>query len=92
MAALGLRGRVMAARPRLVGWFLVAAGLMGALGGGWLIGLWAFGLVLIVESAGLVGWGLFHDDGLPDARLLEPFASPWAHEVQDVLNGEARRP
>ena len=55
MAALK---RIVAARPQTTSLLLVAAGLMGALGGGWLIGVWAFGLVLIAESAGLIGWGL----------------------------------
>jgi hypothetical protein len=50
---------------------------MGALGGGWLIGVWAFGLVLIVESAGLCWLGLARDDEAPvvgrvhDADVLE---------------------
>ena len=65
---------------------------MGALGGGWLIGVWAFGLVLIIESAALIGWGLLRDDGQPDARLLVA-PSPWdAHDVTDVLDFESRRP
>ena len=77
--------------PELVSLLLVAAGLMGALGGGWLIGVWAFGLVLIIESAGLIGWGLLRDDGQPDARAVAP--PPWgAHDVADVLDIESRRP
>jgi hypothetical protein len=31
-------------------WLPVVAGLAGALYGGWLVGRWCFGLVLIVES------------------------------------------
>ena len=88
MAALR---RIVAARPQTTSLLLVAAGLMGALGGGWLIGLWAFGLVLIAESAGLIGWGLLRDDGVPDLRAVAPPA--WgAHDVTDVLDLESRRP
>ena len=42
---------------------LVAAGLAGALAGGWLVARWCFGLVLIAESAGAVLVGLFREDG-----------------------------
>ena len=87
MAALR---RIAATRPTAISLFLVTAGLVGGLAGGWLIGLWAFGLVLILESAGLIVWGLLRDDGLPDARVLAP---PWgARSVTEILEDEARRP
>lgn len=38
-------------------------GALGALGGGWLVGVWCFGLVLIVLSGGVIAWALLHDDG-----------------------------
>lgn len=38
-------------------------GVLGALGGGWLVGRWCLGLVLIAASAGLVAYGLLRDDG-----------------------------
>jgi hypothetical protein len=50
---------------------LVAAGLIGALAGGWLVARWCFGLVLIAESAGAVLVGLFRDDGRRAARAGE---------------------
>jgi hypothetical protein len=53
----------------------VVAGVLGALGGGWLVGVWCFGVVLIVLSAGAIAWGLFHDDGKPAA------AAEWQPQV-----------
>lgn len=38
-------------------------GALGALGGGWLVGVWCFGVVMIVLSGGAIAWALFHDDG-----------------------------
>jgi hypothetical protein len=38
-------------------------GALGALGGGWLVGVWCFGLVLIALSGGAIAWALLHDDG-----------------------------
>jgi hypothetical protein len=38
-------------------------GAVGALGGGWLVGVWCFGVVLIALSGGVIAWALFHDDG-----------------------------
>lgn len=84
------RARLAAGRQTFVSLLLVAAGMAGALGGGWLIGVWAFGLVLIVESGGLIVWGLARDDGLPDARVMAPPRG--ARSVPEVLADEARRP
>jgi hypothetical protein len=50
---------------------LVAAGLIGALAGGWLVARWCFGVVLIAESAGAVLVGLFRDDGRRPPRSGE---------------------
>jgi hypothetical protein len=60
-------------------------GALGALGGGWLVGTWCFGVVMIVLSGGLIAWGLLHDDGAGRA-------APSVHDVpslQQVL-GRAR--
>lgn len=78
-------------RSRAVSLCFVAAGLAAALGGGWLIGMWAFGVVLILVGVFLTGWGLFRDDGTADLRSVEPGA--WGvHDLRDVLASEARRP
>jgi hypothetical protein len=42
--------------------------MIGALGGGWLVGTWCAGLVLICESAGCVWAGLMRDDGAVPPR------------------------
>lgn len=39
----------------------VAVGAAGALGGGFLVGVWCLGLVLIVLSGGLIAFGLLRD-------------------------------
>jgi hypothetical protein len=53
----------------------VAACVLGAilaLGGGFLLGVWCLGLVLIVEGGLVVAWGVFRDDGTgPAARVPE---------------------
>ena len=77
-------GRVNLRVRRHVNAGLVAAGFAGALGGGWLIGVWCFGLVLIAESALCVYVGFARDDG-------KPFPVEGEHSVQDVLRLEARR-
>jgi hypothetical protein len=58
-------------------------GALGALGGGWLVGVWCFGVVLIAESAGLVAWALLHDDG-------EGRSAPSVHEVPSLQQVLAR--
>ncbi len=40
----------------------VVLGVLGALGGGALVGRWCLGLVLIALSVGSIAWGLFVDD------------------------------
>ena len=57
------RARLARSRHVLTSAFLVVAGLLGALGGGALIGRWCLGLVLLAESAGAVWFGLMRDDG-----------------------------
>lgn len=57
---------------------LVAAGLVGALAGGWLVARWCFGVVLIAESSLAVLAGLFRDDGRRAAR-------PGERTIADVL-------
>ena len=60
-----LRGRLARSRHILTSAALVLAGLLGALGGGALIGRWCLGLVLLAESAGAIWVGLNRDDGHP---------------------------
>lgn len=57
------RQRLASARHQAASVLLVLAGLAGALAGGWLVGRWCAGLVLIAESAGAVWSGLMRDDG-----------------------------
>jgi Fe2+ transport system protein B len=54
-------------------------GVLGALGGGWLVGIWCFGVVMIVLSGALIAWGLLHDDGA--GRV-----APSVHEVPTLAN------
>ena len=64
---------------------LVVAGLAGALAGGWLIGRWCLGLVLLAESAGFVLAGLLRDDGTGLPRRGE-------RTVSEVLEEHRRLP
>lgn len=61
-------------------------GALGALGGGWLIGVWCFGLVLIVLSAGVIVWTLFRDDGKGPAEAQPQVYSFGASSVQQILD------
>jgi len=36
---------------------------LAALGGGWLVGRWCLGVVLIAEACGVVFWAVQRDDG-----------------------------
>ena len=46
--------------------------VLAALYGGWLIGRWALGLVLIVAAAGVAAWAVFgYDDGQPSPQAGE---------------------
>jgi hypothetical protein len=67
---------------------LLAAGLAGALGGGWLIARWAFGLVLIAESGGVCWLALARDDGAVPRVLPRP----GDRTVGDVLEHVRRLP
>ena len=44
---------------------LLLVSLAGVLGGGWLIGRWAFGLCLIADSVAVGAWAVLRDDGRP---------------------------
>jgi hypothetical protein len=46
---------------------ILMIGALGALGGGWLVGVWCFGVVMIALSGGAIAWALFHDDGKGEA-------------------------
>lgn len=69
------RWRIRAGLARRSSLLLVLAGGLGALGGGYLIGRWCLGLVLIGESVFAMYIGLNRDDGadLPirGARTVE---------------------
>jgi hypothetical protein len=62
------RGQARRSRRLAASVALVIAGLAGALAGGWLIGRWCLGLVLIAESAGVLAAGLLREDGRAAAR------------------------
>jgi len=80
-----LRDRLKRSRHVLTSVLLVVAGLAGAAGGGWLVGRWCLGLVLIAESAGAVWAGLMRDDGTALPRT-------GGRTVGDVLEDARRRP
>ena len=42
---------------------LLVVALGGVLGGGWLVGRWAFGLCLIADSVAVGAWAVLRDDG-----------------------------
>jgi hypothetical protein len=60
-------------------------GALGALGGGWLVGRWCLGLVLIALSGLAIVYGVLRDDG---TRQQE--RQPQVQTLQDVLD-RARR-
>jgi hypothetical protein len=47
---------------------LLLASLAGILLGGWLIGRWALGTAIALDSAAVGAWALFHDDGTVPAE------------------------
>jgi hypothetical protein len=47
-------------------------GALVALFGGFLVGVWCLGLVLIAEGALVVAWGVLRDDGTGPASLPRP--------------------
>jgi hypothetical protein len=49
---------------------LLASSLLGAIGGAWLIGQWAVGLVVLGYSVLLAAFALLRDDRKPSAALL----------------------
>jgi peptidoglycan/LPS O-acetylase OafA/YrhL len=79
------RGHARRSRHTLTSAALVVAGLAGALGGGWLVGRWCAGLVLIAESAGCVWAGLMRDDGAGLPRRGE-------RTIAEVLEDARRLP
>ena len=84
-AAHEARWRLRAAVARRSSALVVFAGALGALGGGWLIGRWALGLVLIGESVFAAYVGLNRDD--------EQWVPPrGARTVEQVLADEQWRP
>lgn len=61
-------------------------GALGALGGGWLVGVWCFGLVLIALSAGVIAWALLHDDGKGPAGQPQVYAFGQSGMQPDVAS------
>lgn len=61
-------------------------GALGALGGGWLVGLWCLGLVLIVLSGGVIAWTLFRDDGKGPAGSQPQVYAFGGSSLNDVLD------
>jgi hypothetical protein len=47
-------------------------GALCALGGGYLVGIWCLGVVLIAEGALLAAWGVLRDDGKGPVSLPRP--------------------
>jgi hypothetical protein len=66
---------------------LVAAGLLGGLAGGWLVGRWCLGVVTIAESAGVCWLGLARDDG-----VLPRVVHPGERTIAQVLEHARRVP
>jgi hypothetical protein len=64
-------------------------GALGALGGGWLVGIWCFGVVLIALSGGVIVWALFHDDGKNAAGQPQVYAfgAPTLDQVLERARG-----
>lgn len=62
-----------------------ALGAAGALGGGWIVGRWCVGLVLILLSVSAITWGLLRDDG----RGEKP-QEPQALTVAEILRKSER--
>ena len=61
-------------------------GVLGALGGGWLVGVWCFGLVMIALSGGAIAWALLHDDGKGPAEWQpKVYSFGGAPSLGDVL-------
>jgi hypothetical protein len=81
---IGMIARIRAARAQIISALLVIAGLGGALGGGWLVGRWCLGLVLIIESAGALWLGLMREDGTALPRRGD-------RTVAEVLHEESSR-
>lgn len=65
-----------------------ALGAVGALGGGYLIGRWCLGLMLILLSVTAVCYGLLREAG--GKQPAEQAAVPQVHSLGDVLE-RARR-
>ena len=62
---------------KLISLGLMLAGLAGALAGGWLIGRWCMGLVLVLESAGLMWLGLMREESGKRERGQQLAAGDW---------------
>jgi len=60
---------------------LLIAALAGVLGGGWLIGRWAFGVCLIADSVAVGAWALLRDDGRGERPAPQAYAVPTLAQV-----------
>jgi hypothetical protein len=83
--ARSTRARIGRARHVIISAALVIAGMAGAAAGGWLVGRWCLGLVVMAESAGAVWFGLMRDDGAGVPRRGE-------RTVAEVLDEQRRLP
>jgi hypothetical protein len=79
------RAALIVHKHALISSLLIAAGCAGLLGFASLVGLWLVGLAGMAESAGLLYFGLFRDDGKP-----VPARGLLSHE--EILARERARP
>lgn len=79
------RAALRRSRSLLVSVAAVVAGACLAGFGGWLVGRWCLGVVLIAEAAGLIFIGMARDDGVG-------MPGRGARTVNDILDDERLRP
>ena len=58
-------------------------GALCALGGGYLVGMWCLGAVLIAEGGLLAAWGIWRDDGRGPVALPRPGQGATLAEVRE---------
>jgi hypothetical protein len=70
---------------------LLALSLLGALGGAWLIGQWAVGLVVLGYSVLLAVFALLRDDRKPSAALLDDGTDEGRFRRRVMVDASRRR-